>query len=269
MIHSKSCLWDLVYKGGNSSTQIWHTPCINWSLKWRMFSLHQILVLFSVTTHICKVDLCTMKIWPSLLQTLRDETTYTVIHTNHVYCTIGRTKNTKAVKNLNLCQLKQQKTQRNEKRGKAKYCWCKLHKQNQEFSASNWHLTYQPCCRTKQEYSQELWDLHPPTSKIFIKKKRKKKKGGGGEGERYETKFLLVSSHRLIKSQKTDCSNPHQDLGLIKIQFCWSLYPTVFMMLWTSLLLFFSSHKLQAKGQHKTKMCWQVHLNCKTRFWPT
>ena len=37
--------------------------------------------------------------------------------------------------------------------------------------------------------------------------------------------YPSVSNHRRIKSQKTDCSNPPQDLSLIKTQFWWSRVP--------------------------------------------
>ena len=78
-----------------------------------------------------------------------------------------------------------------------------------------------------------------------------------------------------LKSQKTDCFNPHQNLGPIEIRFWWShLCPIVFMVPRTSplkVLLF--PNEIWASGQHKRQTCWQVHLDCRgTRFgwskWP-
>ena len=56
-----------------------------------------------------------------------------------------------------------------------------------------------------------------------------------------------------LKSQKTDCSNPHQDLGLTEITVPMVSCPIVLMVLQTSLVLF--SHQIQASGQRKRQRC--------------
>ena len=55
-----------------------------------------------------------------------------------------------------------------------------------------------------------------------------------------------------LKSQRSDCSNPHQDLSLIRIQFWWS-FVLLSLMPQTSLLLF--SHQIQSiRSAHNTEV---------------
>ena len=65
-----------------------------------------------------------------------------------------------------------------------------------------------------------------------------------------------------IKSKKTDCSNPHQNFGLIKIQFWWSRDP--FFLQCHGQACYSFSHQIQASAQHKRHM----YLGCRdTLFW--
>ena len=69
-----------------------------------------------------------------------------------------------------------------------------------------------------------------------------------------------------LKSQKTNCSIPHQDLGLIEMKGLVVSWPVVFMVPQTSLLLFY--HRIQASGQHKRQRCRQVQPDrWGTMFW--
>ena len=69
----------------------------------------------------------------------------------------------------------------------------------------------------------------------------------------------------LLKSQKTDCSNPHQDLGPIKMQF-WS--PRVPFFLWCcGQACHCFPTTFQASGQLKTQTRWQNPDHRGTMFW--
>ena len=57
------------------------------------------------------------------------------------------------------------------------------------------------------------------------------------------------------KSQKTDYSNPHQDLGLIKLQFRLLLVSCPFVIPLDNPAILFS-HQSQASGQRRTQTCW-------------
>ena len=69
------------------------------------------------------------------------------------------------------------------------------------------------------------------------------------------------------KSQKTDCSNPRQDLCPIKIQFWWSYAPLILRCCGQAYCSL--PTEIQASDQCKRQTCWQEHPDHRdTMFWP-